>query len=84
MFEEKIDKDKVSKVIDICCLDDFLKEQKNGIDQITHFDTDKFDVKINSLRWGNTPMNALDENNPNDLPILQRILKSNELPEPLN
>ena len=41
---------------------------------------DKFDIKINSLRWGNTPMNALDENNPNDLPILQRILKSNELP----
>ena len=40
---------------------------------------DKFDIKINSLRWGNTPMNALDENNPNDLPILQRILKSNEL-----
>ena len=42
---------------------------------------DKFDIKINSLRWGNTPMNALDENNPNDLPILQRILKSNELPK---
>ena len=41
---------------------------------------DKFDIKINSLRWGNSPMNALDENNPNDLPILQRILKSNELP----
>tara|TARA_Y100000590_G_scaffold31417_3_gene34771 strand:- start:6642 stop:8432 length:1791 start_codon:yes stop_codon:yes gene_type:complete len=33
IFEEKIDKDKLSKVIDICCLDDFLKEQKNGIDQ---------------------------------------------------
>ena len=42
---------------------------------------DKFDIKIISLRWGNTPMNALDENNPNDLPILQRILKSNELPK---
>ena len=42
---------------------------------------DKFDIKINSLRWGNTPMNALDENNPKDLPILQRILKSNELPK---
>jgi len=27
---------------------------------------DKFDIKINSLRWGNTPMNALDDKNPND------------------
>ena len=27
---------------------------------------DKFDIHINSLRWGNTPMNALDANNPDD------------------
>ena len=27
---------------------------------------DKFDIHINSLRWGNTPMNALDANNPVD------------------
>ncbi len=39
----------------------------------------KFDIKINSLRWGNTPMNALDEDNPNDIEILKRILSSNEL-----
>ena len=44
-------------------------------------DLDRFDVKVWNVRWGNTPMNALDENNPNDLPILQRILKSNELPK---
>jgi glycosyltransferase involved in cell wall biosynthesis len=41
---------------------------------------DKFDIKINSLRWGNTPMNALDENNPDDVKILERILTNNEMP----
>ena len=25
---------------------------------------DKFDIHINSLRWGNTPMNALNEKDP--------------------
>ena len=30
---------------------------------------DKFDIKINSLRWGNCPMNALDENKPEDVEI---------------
>jgi len=40
---------------------------------------DKFDIKINSLRWGNCPMNALDENNPDDVIILERILHTNEL-----
>jgi hypothetical protein len=41
---------------------------------------DKFDIKINSLRWGNTPMNALDESKPEDVEILSRILTNNELP----
>ena len=36
---------------------------------------DKFDIHINSLRWGNTPMNALNEKNPKDKVILDRILK---------
>ena len=40
---------------------------------------DKFDIHINSLKWGNTPMNALDENNPDDVIILERILTNNEL-----
>lgn len=35
---------------------------------------DKFDVKVVSVNWGETPMNALDENNPRDKMILDRIL----------
>ena len=35
---------------------------------------DKFDIHINSLRWGNTPMNALDANNPDDRIILNKII----------
>ena len=27
---------------------------------------DKFDIKINSLKWGNCPMNALDKTNSDD------------------
>ena len=42
---------------------------------------DKFDIHINSLRWGNTPMNALNEKNPKDKIILDRILKENNLPK---
>ena len=41
---------------------------------------DKFDIQINSLKWGNTPMNALDDKNPNDIIILNRIMTQNELP----
>ena len=41
---------------------------------------DKFDIQINSLRWGNCPMNALDESKPEDVEILSRILSNNELP----
>ena len=32
---------------------------------------DRYDVKIWSVRWGNTPMNALDKNDPNDIPIIE-------------
>jgi glycosyltransferase involved in cell wall biosynthesis len=40
---------------------------------------DKYDVKVHSVNWGDTPMNALNENNPKDKMILDRIIK-----EPLN
>ena len=42
---------------------------------------DKYDVKIWSVRWGNTPMNALDSDDPNDIPIIDRILPTPELPQ---
>jgi len=35
---------------------------------------DRFDIHINSLRWGNTPMNALNEKDPKDKLIIDRIL----------
>ena len=31
---------------------------------------DKFDIKIASLNWGNTPMNALNDQDPNDKIII--------------
>ena len=37
---------------------------------------DKFDVKVVSVNWGETPMNALDETNPKDKMILDRILNA--------
>lgn len=37
---------------------------------------DKYDVKIISVNWGDTPMNALDPNNPKDKMILDRVLTS--------
>jgi len=37
---------------------------------------DKFDVKVHSVPWGDTPMNALDENNPKDKMILDRVLRA--------
>ena len=40
---------------------------------------DRFDIRVNSLRWGNCPMNALDKNNPNDKMILDKILKTDNL-----
>ena len=38
---------------------------------------DKFDVKVHSVNWGDTPMNALNENDPKDKMILDRIIRSN-------
>jgi glycosyltransferase involved in cell wall biosynthesis len=35
----------------------------------------KYDVRVHSVPWGSTPMNALDENNPKDKIILDRILQ---------
>ena len=35
---------------------------------------DKWDVKVINTRWGNTPMNALDLDNPNDKIIMDRFL----------
>ena len=40
---------------------------------------DRYDVKIWSVRWGNTPMNALDKNDPNDIPIIERLLSEPNL-----
>ena len=41
---------------------------------------DRFDIHINSLRWGNTPMNALNEQDPKDKLIIDRLLTSDSLP----
>jgi len=40
-------------------------------------ETDKYDIRINPVRWGATPMNALEDNNPHHLEIHKRLL-----PEP--
>ena len=40
---------------------------------------DRFDIKILSLPWGNCPMNALNEQDPNDKIILDRIFRENNL-----
>lgn len=43
-------------------------------DVVRHLiDYDKFDVIIDSINWGETPMDALDANNPKDKVILDRI-----------
>ena len=41
---------------------------------------DRYDVKIWPVRWGNTPMNALHIDDPNDKIIIDRLLQSPELP----
>ena len=43
---------------------------------------DKFDVKVISVNWGETPMNALDEKNPKDKMILERFLTGPLLRQP--
>ena len=35
---------------------------------------DKFDIKIWPVRWGSTPQNALNDKNPYDTPIIERLL----------
>ena len=42
---------------------------------------DRYDVKIYSVRWGNTPMNALNEQDPNDKIIIDRLLQQPQLPK---
>ena len=37
---------------------------------------ERFDVRIYPVRWGSTPWNALNENDENDKPILERLLKT--------
>lgn len=38
---------------------------------------EKFDVQILSVPWGETPMDALDENSPKDKMIIDRIVRGN-------
>jgi hypothetical protein len=40
---------------------------------------DKFDIHINSMPWGNCPMNALNDKDPNDKVILDRIIQQQNL-----
>lgn len=41
---------------------------------------DKYDVKIWPVRWGSTPMNALHNDDENDIPIIERLLSEPNLP----
>jgi glycosyltransferase involved in cell wall biosynthesis len=43
-------------------------------------DLDRFDVKVWNVRWGNTPMNALNEQEPRDKIIIDRLLQNRQLP----
>jgi len=43
---------------------------------------DKYDVKVISVNWGETPMNALDETNPKDKLIIDRILTTHLTRQP--
>ena len=40
---------------------------------------DRFDIKIWPVRWGSTPQNALNEKDPNDSPIIKRIIPEPQL-----
>ncbi len=42
---------------------------------------DKYDIKIFPVRWGATPMNALNEKDPNDKVIIDRLLENPNLPK---
>ena len=52
-------------------------------DVIRHIiEYDKFDVMVHSVPWGETPMNALDENNPKDKMIIDRIMREGSTSKP--
>lgn len=54
-----------------------------GRDLVRHFiEYDKFDVKVISAPWGDTPMNGLDETNPKDKMILDRLVSSQITSQP--
>ena len=40
---------------------------------------DRYDVRIWGVRWGNCPMNALNQDAPNDKMIIERLLKEQTL-----
>ena len=40
---------------------------------------DRFDIKIFPVRWGATPQNALNEEDPNDIEIIKRLLTEPKL-----
>jgi hypothetical protein len=40
---------------------------------------DKYDIKIMPVRWGSTPQNALTKDDPNDQPIIDRLLQNPQL-----
>ena len=42
------------------------------------YDLDRWDIKVIDVRWGDTPRNALDENNEKDKLIIDRIISLNE------
>jgi hypothetical protein len=42
---------------------------------------DKYDIKIFPVRWGATPMNALNKRDPNDKVIIDRLLDNPNLPK---
>ena len=44
-------------------------------------DSDKYDVLINNCRWGNTPMTALEEGNPQHDKIKEKLLSNPNLPK---
>jgi glycosyltransferase involved in cell wall biosynthesis len=41
---------------------------------------DKWDVHVMSCPWGHTPMNALSQENPKDVPIIDRLMTQPNLP----
>ena len=43
--------------------------------------SDKYEIKVASLRWGNTPMNALNEQNPDHKLILDNMIYEGNLPK---